>query len=508
MGSVPAATWYISYAGPAHGDTTMVHHCVSLAVSGSKAAIAANETSTDYKCIATLTAPAGADDTRAPVDVVAVIDRSGSMRGQKLELVKEALLFCQRQLLPGDRFSIISYDTNVRMDLPLTAMDTNGKAAANAAARKLTAGTQTNLSGGLLKGMSTLTSRTEDASKPGSVLLFTDGLANQGIRDADGITAAMQGAMAHSNCSFSVHTFGFGADHDASMLQGIASNADGMYYFVENTDAIPSSFADCLGGLVSVAAQNMQLRVRALNGAKIARTHGKSEVAEVTPQAEYVLQLGDLYCEEERDTLFSLQLPACSKEEATAVPYLDVSLEYFNVLDSGPETASATLAVSRPAQPSVAQIEEVNERLEEQFARLEVANAMAEANLRGTRGDYRGAQELPMGVQEQLSRRSQSEYLVDLQEDLAECGSGFKSRESYNEYGSKLACNLSLAHHKQRSYNPEKRAYKTKAKSAMIDEAKRMRTESAPHANSTQVPQLAPPATEPGTRPSGSWFGS
>merc|ERR1711968_119719 len=103
-----------------------------------------------------------------------------------------------------------------------------------------------------------LTARSE-SSRPASVLLFTDGLANQGIRDSAGITAAMQGAMAQSDSLFSVYTFGFGADHDPLLLQNISSAAQGLYYFIQTTEAIPDSFADCLGGLLSVAAQNVRL---------------------------------------------------------------------------------------------------------------------------------------------------------------------------------------------------------------------------------------------------------
>ena len=52
-----------------------------------------------------------------------------------------------------------------------------------------------------------------------------------------------------------VFTFGFGTDHDADMLRSIADAGNGLYYFLDDVDSIPESFCDCLGGLLSVAAQ-------------------------------------------------------------------------------------------------------------------------------------------------------------------------------------------------------------------------------------------------------------
>lgn len=53
----------------------------------------------------------------------------------------------------------------------------------------------------------------------------------------------------------SVFTLGYGSEHDGDCLHGLAAAGNGLFYFVENEDSIPESFCDCLGGLLSVAAQ-------------------------------------------------------------------------------------------------------------------------------------------------------------------------------------------------------------------------------------------------------------
>ena len=52
-----------------------------------------------------------------------------------------------------------------------------------------------------------------------------------------------------------VFTMGYGEDHDPDTLHAIADAGKGIFYYIENKDNIPDSFCDCLGGLLSVAAQ-------------------------------------------------------------------------------------------------------------------------------------------------------------------------------------------------------------------------------------------------------------
>jgi hypothetical protein len=72
----------------------------------------------------------------------------------------------------------------------------------------------------------------------------------------------------------SVTAFGFGADHDANLLRSICDGTNGtrekcflglwqnflgMFYYVESAEKIALAFADSLGGLLSVVAQNLEL---------------------------------------------------------------------------------------------------------------------------------------------------------------------------------------------------------------------------------------------------------
>lgn len=63
---------------------------------------------------------------------------------------------------------------------------------------------------------------------------------------------SLLGQIGRQACVF---TFGFGAEHDADLLRAVAEAGNGLFYYIDDTDSIPESYCDCLGGLLSVAAQ-------------------------------------------------------------------------------------------------------------------------------------------------------------------------------------------------------------------------------------------------------------
>ena len=151
-----------------------------------------DKATSDCIAMAAIRAPPYETQFRSPVDIVTVIDHSGSMAGDKLELVKKTLLFVIDQLKACDQLCLVLYDDVVTVEFPLTPMTWENKEMTKAKVEKITHRGATNLCGGLLKGMEQIILRSGDQkAKVASVLLFTDGLANRGIADCDRIIAAM-----------------------------------------------------------------------------------------------------------------------------------------------------------------------------------------------------------------------------------------------------------------------------------------------------------------------------
>ena len=123
----------------------------------------------------------GPAERTAPRTLVVVLDRSGSMAGDRLTAAKRALTELVDRLDPADRFGLITFDNQVRVpDLAAPLADKTG---AKEQISQIEPGGSTDLSAGYLRG---LQEATRVAGGSGAtVLLISDGHANAGVTDPD-----------------------------------------------------------------------------------------------------------------------------------------------------------------------------------------------------------------------------------------------------------------------------------------------------------------------------------
>jgi len=408
-------------------------------------AIGFTERKEDFFVLGTVSAPAHEPEersSRAPIDLVAVIDRSGSMAGQKLNLVKETLKFMLQQLKPQDSLSLITYETNVKVDIPLTQMTDANKAEATEIVEKIKDAGNTNLSGGLIAGLEQLMKKTSK-NEVASVLLFTDGLANVGLRKTSELVNVVEKTRAQIAGSSTIFTFGFGADHDSNMLRSIAEAGKGLYYFIENADSIPESFADCIGGLMSVVAQNVSLTVEPLNNVPLKKAHTHYETS--IQNGVTTIRLGDLYSEESRNVVCQITLPNVPAE-TERFEVLKFTLNYFNLLTVQHETSTAIAYVRRPATTPEGQKSDYF--LDRQRNRLVAAEAIEESRKIADKGDLAKAREhLNVALGKINASPSVADDYVKAQvDDLNEALDGMNSDREYKATGQKKMIWKAQAH--------------------------------------------------------------
>lgn len=414
------------------------------------------------------------EDQRAPIDLCCVIDISGSMQGQKLDLVKQSLLFILQHLDPRDHLSIVLFDTDVETLLNFTPMTSEAKARATFLIGQIESRNSTNLAGGLLQGLELIGSR-QEKNDVTSLLLFTDGMANHGITGIAGITGALEGKLQEQGGrTCSVFTFGFGANHDEEMLRAISEAGGGLYYHVLSEDLIPKGFADCLGGLQSVIGQNISLSLQSENASVILKSLNPrtkfSPGSPPLPADHASLLLGDMYSEEQRDVIFLVRLPALPQPQPEPSPCLHLTLTYFNVISGEDESATTTITLSRPDEIQGQPIPHAG--LDEQRNRLIAADAIQQSRDAAERGRFDEAREVLSKAKEQIGRSSSSEnsFCQKLVKDLGQCLDDVQNRSLYQLEGKKRMMRKAEAHYQQRSnriVDQEEEFYETSSKARM-----------------------------------------
>jgi len=468
-------------------SATATEHSVALVAAGQFSHVECGTACESFLTMAKLKAVDHTDDQRKPIDLAVVLDRSGSMGGQKLDLCLKTLDWLCDNLSAEDKLALVSYDTGVKTEWPLTRMDASGKAMCRTILKGIRAGSMTNLSGGLLAGIDALKSSTSDVH---SVLLLTDGLANHGVTDIPSITSLMQSALTGPLANATVFTFGYGADHSQDMLRAISDGGKGVYYFVEELDDVPTAFADCVGGLLSVVAQNVTATCEvpaalASRGVRIKKVHTTKQVQQLEQGIKVEVSLGDVYAQEERDLMVELCWPAEAlqtqgqeggeqeQDQLEQIALALFSLRYANLLSCSLAESQAAVNVtgctaSQLADAVQSQRQQQSPHIAKAHARITTANALDKARRQADDGGYAAArqtieQALVTAKAAGASCGADDPLVENLVEQLSECREHVSAgAHEWRSKGTYMASNYAQGHHQQRS-NASKMSYKKSA---------------------------------------------
>jgi len=157
--------------------------------------VAFNEAKSKFIGMADIEAPVFDNSLRAAVDIVCVLDTSGSMSGDRISLLRKSVRRLVRGVNSRDRVALIEFNSLCRVLLNFTSMNDKGKRKAKDIVNTIGSWGGTNLSGGILEGLKMVKNRDpETSNEVCSILLFTDGEANYGIRESDLIIQAAEEA--------------------------------------------------------------------------------------------------------------------------------------------------------------------------------------------------------------------------------------------------------------------------------------------------------------------------
>ncbi|MDL2314324.1 VWA domain-containing protein [Desulfovibrio sp. OttesenSCG-928-C14] len=275
---------------------------------------------------------------RAPVAVSLVIDRSGSMgEAKKISYARQAGQTLVRSLESDDLFALTIYDDKVEVLYPL------GKIRNRDQVLKLIEGIHprgwTFLSGGLEKGIEQLASvKTEG---PCRVILLSDGLANSGVTQGELVAAI--GAKAKAK-GIAVSTIGLGLDFDENLMQQLAQRGGGQYYYIADSEALPSVFKDELNLIANSFTKDVRVIYAQGKGIEEAKVYGYSTQAQ---GGETHIDMSDLGSGEERQVMLRLKVKADAASGARDLGAL--KLAYVNQLNGESEEVLVPLSLEAEA---------------------------------------------------------------------------------------------------------------------------------------------------------------
>jgi Ca-activated chloride channel family protein len=314
---------------------------------------------------------------RPDLNLSLVLDRSGSMEGEKMIRAREAAMFCVDQMLATDRLSVVTFDDHIDVLFPNEPV-TNKKAMKDLIAR-VTARNSTALHEAWVRGGLTVSEHMLDQGI-NRVVLITDGLANVGVTSTDEIVTQAMGLFQRG---VSTSTIGIGADFNEDLLMPMTQSGGGNAWHVVEPDDMQKIFQIELEGLIAQFAHTVSLSLIPADGVRVVDVLNDFEYTETGRYRLPNLQAGS-------PLNIVVQLKAGAQEVGTQMRLLDLRLGFTPQDAKNAEVLKQAHTIEFAGQTEVER-SPVNDDVMKTVQFLMNARARNEAMKRMDLGDYAGA---------------------------------------------------------------------------------------------------------------------
>ena len=318
-----------------------------------------------------------------PTDLVVVLDRSGSMAGEKIAYARAAVLELIQQLGAQDRFALVTYSTDAELRIPLRPATARARSAWSHRIRGIDTDGNTNMSAGLDLGYRTISSSRAE-SRFARVVLISDGLANHGDSSSEGLSMRARRFAEREDV---LSTVGVGADFNEYLMSTLADSGTGNYYFLESAHGLAEIFAKEFEATRETIATAVAITLEPGDGVEVVEAAGYPLDRQ---GGRVIFRPGTLFSGQERRLWVTYRIPSSEPGEFEMgkidVTYKEGGTQYRLGLDDVP-----TIACVRNEETFFASVDkeawedsvvgEYYNRLQEQVAkdvregRLEAAKA-------------------------------------------------------------------------------------------------------------------------------------
>ena len=317
---------------------------VTLDVSISNPYLLADSRQTAYLKVGLTGFPFSRETRRTPVNVAIVLDRSGSMSGDKMTQAKEAAIMAVEMLDERDVVSIVAYSDYVSVLVPATRL--SDKRSFRRSIESISADGNTALFAGVSRGAGELR-KFFDRQRVNRVVLISDGLANVGP-DSPGALGDLGASLRKEGIS--VTTIGLGLGYNEDLMLRLAQESDGNHAFVENSRDLVRIFQYEFKDVLSVVAQEIEIEIHCLEGVVPIRVLGRD--ADIAGGTVYT-SINQLYADQEK--YFLLEVEVTPQPEGKQLPIATVDVTYGNMMSGQIDALSGGTEASFTESQEVAE---------------------------------------------------------------------------------------------------------------------------------------------------------
>lgn len=197
---------------------------------------------------------------KRPLDLVVVVDHSGSMAMDgRMTKVQAGLSTLIDNLAATDRLAIVEFDDQVQVDAPLQTLD---RTALHTIVNNLTPRGATDIFDGLQAGFN-LSVAGLDPTREARVIFLSDGLATYGNTSDPAILTMADGFVERG---IGLTTIGVGNEFDVTLMRGLAEHGAGNFYFLQDAAAATEVFQQELAYFASPIALDITIDAVAGSG--------------------------------------------------------------------------------------------------------------------------------------------------------------------------------------------------------------------------------------------------
>src|SRR5262245_22869577 len=246
---------------------------------------------------------------RNPVNVAFVIDRSGSMAGDRIAQAREAAIMALSRLDARDIASVVIFDD--RIDVLVPAQPVNDHAAFTSRIRQLGVRGNTAIHAGVREGAAEVR-KFKDSQRLNRIVLLSDGQANVGPRRAADFADLGRALLAEG---ISVSTIGLGLDYNEDLMLQLARASDGNHAFARAPNDLIKIFDHEFDDVLTACAQTVSIDVELQPGVKVVRAISREGSVE-GGRAKF--NLNQIYAATEHYVLLELEVDGNAAGSAAA----------------------------------------------------------------------------------------------------------------------------------------------------------------------------------------------